>query len=286
MIAITGASGQLGRLVINRLLESVPAAQIVALVRDPAKVREFAARGVVVRRADYNEPASLNAALAGVERLLFIASNELGRRLVQHTHVIDAAKRRGVKFIAFTSLLHAASSPMTLAVEYKQTEDVLKASGLPHLILRNGWYSENHTAHAPAALASGTLYGSSGDGLISSAPRADLAEAAAKVIVSGQPSAWPLELAGDTAYTLADLAAEISRQGGKKVTYKNLSEEEYRKVLVGIGMPKVVASVFADSDQQAAFGVLFDDSHQLSKLIGRPTTPIAEVVRRALAPAK
>ena len=286
MIAITGASGQLGRLVINRLLADMPAEKIVAIARNPDKVRDLAQRGVVVRRANYDDPAALNDALSGVGRLLFIASNELGRRLVQHTHVIEAAKRQGVGFTAFTSLLRAGTSPMALAVEYAQTEKVIKASGLPCLILRNGWYSENYTASAPATLASGTLYGCAGEGRVSSAARADYAEAAAKVIVQDGLAGRTLELAGDTSYTLAELAAEISRQGGKKVVYKNLSEEEYRKFLIGAGMPEPVAALFANNDMNVAHGALFDDKRRLSELLGRPTTPLAESVRQALAPAK
>lgn len=286
MIAVTGATGQLGRLVINRLLENVPAAQIIALVRDPAKAGSLAARGVTVRKADYTDPASLDGALSGVERLLLISSNEIGRRFAQHSNVIDAAKRQNVKLFAYTSLLRADTSPLNLAEEHVQTETALKASGLPYVILRDGWYTENYLGSVPAAVVSGVYYGSAGDGRISSATRADYAEAAAKVLTTGGHVGQTIELAGDTAYTLADLAAEISKQSGKNVRYQNLPEADYKNALVSAGLPEGLAASIASWDAGVAQGALFDEGHALGKLIGHPTTPLAEAVKQALAQTK
>lgn len=283
MIAITGATGQLGRLVVNCLLKTVPADKIVALARDPSKAAGIAARDVAVRRADYNDPALLDEALNGVKKLLLISSNEVGQRVAQHKNVIDAAKRHGVKLFVYTSLLRADVSSLNLAKEHVPTEADIKVSGLPYVILRNGWYTENYLGSVAAAVKSGTYFGCAGEGRISSATRADYAEAAAKVLASGGPVGQTLELAGDTSYTLADLAAEISRQSGKQVIYKNVSAAEYQKILTDAGVPDAFAALIAGWDVDASKGALFDEGRHLSKLIGRPTTPLSEAVKAALA---
>ncbi|MCW1886451.1 SDR family oxidoreductase [Luteolibacter flavescens] len=282
MIAITGATGQLGRLVIDHLLARVPASNLVAIVRDPAKAADIAARGVTVRQADYSDPASLATALSGIEKLLLISSNEVGNRTNQHAHVIDAAKSAGVKFLAYTSVLHADRSQLGLAEEHRQTEAYLTASGLPFAILRNGWYTENYAASIPTALAHGALVGGADEGRISSAARTDYAEAAAIVLTRPVEPGSIYELAGDSAYTLADLAAEVSRQSGKDIPYRDLTEEAYRTLLIGAGLPEAFASLLADSDAAASRGALFDDSGELGTLLGRPTTPLAETVRQTL----
>lgn len=283
MIALTGATGQLGRLVIEQLLKKIPAAQLVALVRNPAKAADLAARGVTVRAADYEDAASLEKALAGVDRLLLISSSEIGRRVPQHRNVIEAAKRAGVRWLVYTSLLRADTTPLNLGPEHTETEALLKASGLPYAVLRNGWYHENYTVSVPAAVAHGAFAGSAGNGRISSAARADYAEAAAVVLTRPVASGTVYELAGDTAYTLADLAAEISRQTGKTIPYADLPESAYRDILLKAGLPEGLAAGLARWDVDALNGALFDDGRQLSRLIGRPTTPLAESVRRALA---
>lgn len=282
-IAITGSTGQLGRLVIEQLLKNVPAEQIIAIARTPEKARDLARHGITIRKANYANSAELDAALKDVERLLLISSNELGRRITQHANVINAAARQGVRLLAFTSLVHADKSASSLAIEYAQTEADIKASGLPHVILRNGWYSENYMAGVPAALASGALLGCAGEGHISSACRADLAEAAAKVLTSGGPVGQTLELAGDNAYTLAELASEISQQSGKNVTYKNLSETAYRDALLSAGYPETAAAMFATWDTEASRGTLFEESRQLSRWLGHPTTPISKTLGKFLA---
>lgn len=283
MIAITGATGQLGRLVIQALLKAVPASQIVALARDPERARDLAAQGVQVRQADYGQPVTLDAAFHGVDKVLLISSSELGQRTPQHRAVIDAAGRAGVKLLAYTSVLRADTSVLGLAGEHRETEALLAASGLPTVVLRNGWYTENYTAAIPAALAHDAVLGSAGEGRIASAARADYAEAAA-VVLSGEGHAGRVyELAGDTAYTLAELAAEIGRQAGKPIVYNNLPEADFRAVLLQAGLPEGLAALLADSDTAASKGALFDDSHQLSQLIGHATTPLATTVAAALA---
>jgi NAD(P)H dehydrogenase (quinone) len=282
MIVVTGASGQLGRLVIAALLKKLPAGEIVAAVRHPEKVADLAARGVQVRPADYDQPASLVAAFKGADKLLLISASEVGRRVPQHRAVIDAAKAAGVGLLAYTSILQAATSPLPLAAEHRETETLIRASGLPAVILRNGWYTENYTAGIPAALQYGVVLGSAGQGKIASAARADYAEAAAAVLTQENQAGRIYELAGDESYTLAELAAEIARQSGKAVAYQDLPESEFKAALLGAGLPDFLATLLAESDVGASKGGLFDDGRQLSALIGRPTTPLAELVRLAL----
>ncbi|SIS86518.1 MAG: SDR family oxidoreductase [Thalassolituus maritimus] len=282
MIAITGASGQLGRLVIDELLTTTPASEITALVRTPESISDLAERGITVRQADYNEPGTLIEALKGIKKLLLISSSEVGQRAQQHQNVINAAKENGIGLIAYTSILHADTSPLGLAEEHRATEAMLSESGIPFALLRNGWYSENYTAGIPAALQLGTLYGCAGDGLIASAARADYAAAAAKVITLDNQGGKIYELSGDKAYTLAELAAKISQQTGKEIGYVNLPEADYASALEQAGLPAPLAHMLADSDTGASQGGLYDNSQTLSGLIGRPTTPIAESVKEAL----
>ena len=282
MIIVTGATGQLGRLVIASLLKTTPAAQIVAAVRDVAKAADLAAQGVQVRRADYNDAASLDSAFVGATKVLLISSSEVGQRVPQHRAVIDAAARAKVGLFVYTSVLRADSSQLGLAAEHRETEALIRASGLVYSLLRNGWYVENYTAGLGGALAHGALAGAAGEGRIAAAARADYADAAAAVLSSAGPVEQVYELAGDTAFTLADLAAELSRQSGKQVPFHNMPQQEYREMLIGVGLPAPVADLLADSDAAAAKGALDDRGHALSKLIGRPTITLADAVKAAL----
>jgi NAD(P)H dehydrogenase (quinone) len=278
-IAVTGATGQLGRLVIEKLKVRVPAGEIIALARDPAKATDL---GVTVRTAEYEVPETLTAALRGVDTLLLISGDAVGKRLPQHRNVIEAAKAAGVKRIAYTSVLRADTSPLVLAEEHKATEELIKVSGLTYAFLRNGWYTENYTGALPGAIAAGALIGASGQGRISAATREDYAEAAAVVLAAPDQKNRIHELAGDTAFTGADLAAEVSRQVGKTLPYNDLPEAEYARILESFGLPGPYAAIIAQSDASAAHGALFDDGRQLSTLIGRPTTPLSTVVTAAL----
>lgn len=278
-IAITGATGQLGRLVIQQLKQRTDAAKLIALARSSAKAADL---GIEVREADYSKPATLAAALQGVDTLLLISSSEIGQRAAQHRNVIDAARQAGVNRIVYTSLLHADTSPLSLAGEHVETEQMLKASGIPHTILRNGWYTENYTGSVKPAVANGAFVGSARDGKISSAARADYAEAAAVVLTSAGHDGLTYELAGDTSYTLTELAAEISKQAGKTIPYQDLPQADYAAILKSIGLPEGFADAIASWDVGALQGALFDEGRQLSKLIGRATTPLAASVAQAL----
>ena len=283
-LLVTGASGQLGRLIVDQLLATVPAGRIAAMVRSSGAAAALAALGVQTRVADYDRPDTLDAALAGIGRVLLISSNDLGRRVAQHRNVIDAAKRAGVGLLACTSVLHADTSRLGLAGEHRDTEALLRESGLPFVLLRNGWYTENYTASIPAALARGAVIGGAGEGRIASAARTDYAAAAVAVLTAPQDVAGrTFELAGDEAYSLPDLAAEAARQSGRPVGYTDLAEADHKAALLGAGLPEALASLIADSDAGASKGALFDNSRQLSTLIGRPTTPMAATVAQALA---
>jgi len=278
-IGVTGATGHLGRIVIEKLKGKLASESIVALVRSPQKAADLS---VEVREFDYTRPEKLADSLKGIDNLLLISGNEVGQRAVQHKNVIDAAKKAGIKWIVYTSLLHADTSTLSLADEHLATEKALKDSGIKYTILRNGWYTENYTGSIQGALAGGVFVGSAGSGKISSAPRADYAEAAVTVLTTGNHQGKTYELSGDDSYTLTDLAAEISRQSGKNVVYKNLTESEYADTLKSFGVPEGFAYAIAGWDTSASKGDLFDNSHQLSRLIGRSTTSLSSVVKDAL----
>ncbi len=283
-IAVTGATGQLGRLVLADLLAQLPSAHLVGLVRNKAAAKDLADNGVDLRAANYDDPASVTAALKGVDKLLLISSSEIGRRVAQHRNVIEAAKTAGVKLIAYTSILHADTSPMELAKEHRETESLIRASGIPFVLLRNGWYTENYTGNVPAALQHGAVLGSARKGRISSAARADYAAATAAVLASRESQAGKIyELAGDASFTLADYAAEIARQSGKPVVYNDLPEADYKTALQSVGLPEAFAGIIAESDAKAASDSLYEPGRQLSDLIGRPTTTMSQSVAAALA---
>ncbi|MTH61599.1 SDR family oxidoreductase [Paracoccus litorisediminis] len=278
-IAVTGSTGQLGRLVIAALKQKLAPSNIVALARSTAKAADL---GVTVREADYGSVAAIETALQGVDTLLLISSSELGQRAEQHRNVIRAAQAAGVSRIVYTSLLRADTSTLSLAPEHVETEVALKQSGLRHTILRNGWYTENYTGSIPAALANGAFIGSAGNGRISSAARADYAQAAAEVVTGEGHDGKVYELSGDESYTLADLAAEISRQTGKDIPYTDLPEADYAAILTKVGLPEGIAQAIASWDVAASQGALYDEGRTLSALIGRPTTPLGDVVAQAL----
>lgn len=283
MITVTGATGHLGRLAIEALLaRGVPPNRIAALARTPAKAADLTAKGVEVRRADYAEPETLAAGLAGTERLLLVSGSEPGQRLAQHRNVVAAAAAAGVGLLAYTSVLKADTTGVGLAVDHKATEAVIRDSGLAYVFLRHGWYMENYTGNLAPALAHGVLRGSAGDGRISAATRADFAEAAAAVLTGDGHAGNAYELGGDTPFTMTELAAEISARSGKPVAYQDLPAEDYTKALVAAGLPEPVAAMLADNDLAVARGDLFTDSGHLSTLIGRPTTPLAHAVTAAL----
>ncbi len=279
-IAVTGATGHLGQIVVAKLKEKLPANEIVALVRSTQKAVGL---GVEAREANYDDPGTLESALSGVDTLLLISSSEVGKRATQHRNVIEAAKASGVKWIIYTSILRAETTAISLATEHLATEENLKDASIPFTILRNGWYTENYAGSIPGAIAGGALIGCVGDGKLSTAARADYAEAAVAVLTSSGHEGRIYELAGDEAWTMTELATEISRHTGKDIPYVNMPEADYAAALAGFGLPEGLAAQIAGWDIAASNGDLFDESHQLSSLIGRPTTPLSEVVSQALS---
>ena len=275
-IVVTGATGHLGRLVIQSLLtRGVPASEIVGLGRQVDKIADL---GVATKRVSYDDPESLRAAFAGADKLLFISGSEVGKRVEQHRNVVDAAKAAGVGLVVYTSAPKADSTDLKLAGEHLATERMLAESGLPTVILRNSWYVENYSVEQ--ALAHG-LFGAAGEGKISAAPRADYAEAAVAVLLGDGHAGQVYELGGEP-FTMAELAAEISRQSGKPVTYTDLGEEKYKEMLIGVGVPEPAAGVYADADRAAAGGALFVPRDDLEKLLGRPATPLSTSIAAAL----
>jgi NAD(P)H dehydrogenase (quinone) len=275
-IVVTGATGHLGRLAIQSLLaKGVPAADIVGLGRQLDKIADL---GVTAKHVDYEDVAALTEAFTGADRVLFISGSEPGKRVPQHTNIINAAKAAGVGLIAYTSIPRADTTDMKLAEEHLVTEQLLADSGIPHVLLRNGWYIENYSVEQ--ALAHG-LVGAAGDGQISAATRADLAEAAASALVGEGHEGKVYELGGEP-FTMTELAAEISRQSGRTVTYTDLSPEKYVEVLVGVGVPQPFAEILADSDRAASGGALFVERTDLESLLGRPVTPLSAAITEAL----
>ncbi|MHA6764133.1 SDR family oxidoreductase [Streptacidiphilus sp. PAMC 29251] len=282
-ILVTAATGQLGRLVVDSLLEKVPADQIAVAVRSPEKAADLAALGVDVRRADYAEPETLKAALAGVDRLLLVSGTDMGARVGQHRAVIEAAKEAGVGLIVYTSILGADDATFGLADDHKATEAALRGSGVPFALLRNGWYTENYTAQIGTFLQFGAVTGSSGDGRVASAARRDYADAAAVVLTTEGHDNAVYELSGDTAWSFSELAAEVAAQSGKPVVYHDVPADQHVQILLGAGLPEPVARMLVDVDAGIGRGELAATPGDLSRLIGRPTAPLADSVRSALA---
>ncbi|MFH8838778.1 SDR family oxidoreductase [Streptomyces sp. NPDC017868] len=284
-IVVTGATGQLGRLVVDALLDTVPAESVVAVVRDKAKAADLAERGVELRIADYSRPETLAEAFEAGDRVLLISGSEVGQRVPQHRAVIDAAKAAGVAQLAYTGILGGPEADFTLADEHKATEELILASGLPYTFLRNGWYSENYTANLAPVLAHGAVVASAGEGRVASAARADYAAAAAAVLTG--PAEEHLhktyELSGDTAWSFAEYAAEVGAQTGREIAYNAVPGAVHLEILTGAGVPAPFAEILVDVDRAVALGALALRTGDLARLIGRPTTPVAESIKEALA---
>lgn len=280
--AVTGASGRLGRRVVTELLDrGVPADDVVAVVRDPARATDLAERGVQVRIGDYARPETLGPALAGVDRLLLVSGSEPGNRVTLHGAVIDAAVAAGVARIAYTSILDADTTSNPLAGEHRGTEELLRASGLPTTLLRNGWYTENYTDQLGATLERGVLLSAAGDGRVSAAPRADYAVAAAAALLDDADGDRVHELGGP-AFDLDELAATVTEVTGRPLVHRPLPTAEYVAALVEAGLDQGTATFLAALDASTAAGDLETDSRDLEQLLGRPVTPLADAVREAL----
>jgi NAD(P)H dehydrogenase (quinone) len=282
MILVTGASGKLGGLVVESLLRRLPASEVIAGARAPDKLRALAERGVAVRHLDYNQPATVDAALHGADRVLLVSGLE-PNRVEQHRTVIEAARRAGVRQLAYTSGPHADRTTLFLLTDHRATEAILRESGVPFTMLRNSWYVENYTQNAGPLLQMGKMFGAADDGRVSVAPRAEYAEAAAVVLTREGHEGKTYELGGDTAHTLAEIAAEISRVAGKPLVYQDVSESELASLLIQAGLPEGYARALANADTGIKHGDLRTDSGDLQRLLGRPTTPLAAAVQRALS---
>ncbi|MFC8759345.1 NmrA family NAD(P)-binding protein [Streptomyces sp. NPDC057193] len=290
-IVVTGATGALGRLVIDALLTgtpagpSVPAESVVAVVRDKAKAADLAERGVELRIADYSRPETLAGAFEAGDRVLLISGSEVGQRVAQHAAVIDAARAAGVAQLAYTGVLGGDEADFDLAAEHKETERLILASGLPYTLLRNGWYTENYTANLAPVLAHGAVVSNAGEGRVASAARADYAAAAAAVLTgpAEEHLGRAYELSGDTAWSLAEYAAEVAARSGREITYRSVSAGTHLEILTGAGVPEPFAAILVDVDRAIERGALARRTGDLTRLIGRPTTPIAVTIEEALA---
>jgi NAD(P)H dehydrogenase (quinone) len=280
-IVVTGATGHLGRHVVEQLLEKVPAEQITAVVRTPEKAADFAERGVRIAVADYNAPETFDGVFAAGDKVLLVSGNEFDKgRVQQHQVVIDAAKAAGVALLAYTSA--PGSLTAALADDHRGTEKALLASGLPYALLRNGWYHENYTENLAPVLEHSAVVQAAGDGRISSASRADYAAAAAAVLTGEGHENKTYELGGDEAWSFAEYAAELSRQTGKEIVYNPVSVEAFEGILTGAGLPAPFAAILAGVDASIEKGELVVAGGDLSRLAGRPTTPLAEAISAAL----
>lgn len=280
-IVVTGATGHLGRHVVGQLLEKVPADQVTAVVRSPGKAADLAARGVRIAVADYNAPETLDGLFSAGDKVLLISGNEFDKgRPGQHKAVIDAAKAAGVALLAYTSA--PGSLTAALADDHRATEEILRGSGLPYTLLRNGWYHENYTENLAPVLEHGAVVQAAGEGRLSSASRADYAAAAVAVLTGEGHENATYELGGDAAWSFAEYAAEVGRQTGREIAYRPVSVETYAGILTGAGLPEPLARILAGVDASIEKGELVVSTGDLSRLIGRPTTPLAEAVAAAL----
>jgi NAD(P)H dehydrogenase (quinone) len=281
-IVITGATGHLGRLVVEQLLQHVDPSNLAVAVRNVEKAADFKERGIDVRHADYDKPETVRTAFAGATKVLLISANEIGKRVEQHRNVVDAVKAAGARLLVYTSILNADRSGISLAKEHLASEELVRASGVPFAILRNGWYLENYSENLAPALQYGAIAGSAGTGRVAAAARADFAAAAVAVLTGEGHEGKVYELAGDARFTMAELADEVSRQAGKQVVYNDMPAQQYRELLTGAGLPVPVAEMLADADQGLSRGELDRENGDLGRLIGRPSMPLSDAIRAAV----
>jgi len=279
-IVVTGATGQLGRLIVEHLINrGVAPAEITAVGRNTARLADLAETGVATAVVDYSDPASLAAAFAGADLLMLVSGSEVGQRVAQHTNAITAAAAAGVGRIVYTSAPKADTSALILAPEHKATEEALLASGVPFTILRNGWYTENYAAAVQQAREMGVYLTSAGDGRVASASRNDYAEAAAVVLTTPGHENAVYELAGDVAWTGTEMAEALTEVVGRPVVFTAVSPEEHTAILTGAGLDGGTVGFVVALDGNTRDGLLAGGSSDLATLIGRPTTPLLDGLR-------
>lgn len=282
-IVVTGATGALGSHVVSHLLDrGVQPEEVVAGGRNEERLTALADRGVRTARMDYDDPATLDAVLREGDRLLLVSGTEVGHRIAQHRTVVEAAVRAGVGLVAYTSILNADDNPVSLAEDHRATESVLAASGLPTVVLRNGWYLENYTGQLGTYQQTGSVLGAAGDGRIAAATRSDFAEAAAAVLADGDHAGRVYELGG-TSFTLAELAHAVATATGQDVAHRNVSLAEFRRTMSEVGMPGSVVAMLVSAEAAIAAGALATDSADLAELIGRQPTTMRDAVAAAAA---
>ena len=279
IIAVTGATGAFGRLVLADLSTRVPADHLVAVVRDPDRAADLAAQGIDVRQAPYDDLEALTTAFTGVDQLLFVSGSEVGRRVAQHANVVRAAVGAGVGQVTYTSAPHASDTTLVLAPEHKATEELITGSGLRWTILRNNWYSENYASTLASVTETGRLVGAAGEGRVASAARADYAAGAAAVLTTEGHEGVVYELGGDTAWTYADLAGDLASALGRPVEYVSVSAAELDAELTAAGLDEQTRGFLVALDVNVAEGTLAEVTGQLSTLIRRPTTPLLSTLK-------
>ena len=283
MYFLTGATGKLGRIVLDLLLQDVPANKVRVMARQPDSLAPYARRGVEVVKADFDQPDSLKVALKGVHVALLISGSAVGKRIQQHQAFLEAASRNAVARLVYTSLLRADASKMALAEEHWQTEEAIRRTGIPATILRNGWYFENYTDRLDAIRAQGGIVGCAKDGRVNAASRRDYAEAAAHVLLGKGGVGGTHELAGDKGFTLTELAEEIGRQTKQPCRYTDVDANKLGATLRAADIAPPFADFLVDCDLGIARGDLADETGELHKLIGRATTTLQQAVAAGLA---
>ncbi|TGK03428.1 SDR family oxidoreductase [Leptospira selangorensis] len=277
-VLVTGASGHLGKIILEELLKRGHN-KIIATTRKPESLQDFATRGVTVRKASFDDPASLVAAFQGADRVLIISTDNIGNRIEEHKNAVDAAVNIGAKRILYTSLTKADEVPVTFAFEHEGTEEKIKQSGLAYTILRNNMYSDYLIPKLQHAIASGSLYGSGGVGACAYVSRTDCAKAAAAALLSPEAGNKILEIGGPKAWTYAELAKFTSELVNKPISYVDLPAEELSKALVGAGVPKPMADALASFDVSIREGYLKEVNSSAKDLIGESLQDVSALLK-------